>query len=80
MLNQFDIELRLSMEKMLPLRVLADLSPVEPDVGIMGNGETAVEILSVYCDGDGYDPDEDIMHCFSEMKLEELAHEIYSQL
>jgi len=68
------------MNRPVELKVIADLLPIEPDVGIMGNGKQAVELLSVYCDEKGYDPQEDILECFSTERQDDIAQLIYRQL
>jgi len=46
-------------------------------VGVMGNGKVALTVLEVYCSEDGYDPKENIIDCFDQQRIDDIAHEIY---
>ena len=61
----FHIDLPNWQQHNVPLKVVAEVHPCEPDVGIMGNGKVSLCIVAVYCSEDGYDPEENIIHCFS---------------
>lgn len=74
MTSTFHIDLPNWRQETVPLRVIADLSHPEPDVGIRGNGSVAVEIISVIYQ------DADITADLSADRLDDIAHEIYSQL
>ena len=74
MSSVFYIDLPNWQQETVPLRVIAELSPPEPDVGIRGDGSVAVEIISVIYQ------DADITADLSEDRLDDIAHEIYSQL
>ena len=74
MTSTFHIDLPNWQQETVPLRVIAELSPPEPDVGIRGDGSVAVEIISVIYQ------DADITADLSEDRLDDIAHEIYSQL
>lgn len=80
MTSTFHIDLPNWLMENVSLKVIGDLSPAEPDVGIRGNGREALEIISVYCNAEGYDPEEDIRDRFSEDRLDDIAHLIYEQL
>ena len=80
MISTFHIDLPNWLTENVSLKVVADLSAAEPDVGIRGNGREALEIISVYCSAEGYDPEEDIRDRFSEDRLDDIAHIIYQQL
>jgi len=63
--------------KRIPLRVVAEVGDCEPDVGVMGNGKVALTVLEVYCSEEGYDPKENIIECFDQQRIDDIAHEIY---
>jgi hypothetical protein len=71
--SSFDVELPnwITHEtgKRIPLRVVAEVSDCEPDIGLT--------VLEVYCSEDGYDPKENIIECFDQQRIDDIAHEIY---
>ena len=64
MTSTFHIDLPNWLIESVTLKVIVDISPAEPDVGVMGNGREAIEILEVFCDD----------------RLDDIAHLIYEQL
>tara|TARA_R110002110_G_C13124248_1_gene688183 strand:+ start:309 stop:557 length:249 start_codon:yes stop_codon:yes gene_type:complete len=73
----FHIDLPNWQQHNVPLKVVAEVHPCEPDVGIMGNGKVSLCIVAVYCSEDGYDPKENIIHCFDQERIDDIAHIIY---
>ena len=74
MTSTFHIDLPNWQQETVPLRVIAELSHPEPDVGIRGDGSVAVEIISVIYQ------DADITADLSEDRIEDIAHIIYDRL
>ncbi len=79
--SSFDVELPnwITHEtgKRIPLRVVAEVGDCEPDIGTKGNGKVALTVLEVYCSEEGYDPKENIIDCFDQQRIDDIAHEIY---
>ncbi len=74
MASVFYIDLPNWQQQFVPLKVVAEIDHAEPDVGIFGNGSVAVQIVQVFYQGD------DIISDLSADRLDDIAHEIYSQL
>ena len=69
----------LSKKDKVGLRVLAEVSSAEPDVGIFGNGKISLAIEEIYCLEDGFNEEENIIDRFDEERIEDIAHQIYNQ-
>tara|TARA_E500000331_G_C17004561_1_gene603554 strand:- start:424 stop:672 length:249 start_codon:yes stop_codon:yes gene_type:complete len=80
MTSTFHIDLPNWLMESTTLKVIVDISPAEPDVGVMGNGRDSIEILEVFCDAEGYDPKENIRDLFGDDRIDDIAHLIYQQL
>ncbi len=70
----------LSDQDKVGLKVLAEVSAAEPDVGIFGNGKISLAIEEIYCSEDGFDEEENIIDRFDEERIEDIAHQIYNQV
>lgn len=79
MMSEFNIELPNCWGETKSLRVIADISRAEPDVGIFGNGKISLAIEEIYCLEDGFDEEENIIERFDEERIEDIAHQIYNQ-
>ena len=55
-MSEFDIDLPNCWGETKSLRVIADISRAEPDVGDFGNGDISVTVQEVYCNEEGFDP------------------------
>ena len=75
-MTEFNIELPNCWDDSKSLRVIADISPAESDVGIKGNGKIVVNVEEVYCTEEGFDPQEDI-YSVVEDRIDDIAHLIY---
>jgi len=78
MMSEFNIDLPNCWGETKSLRVIADISRAEPDVGDFGNGDISVTVEEVYCTEDGFDPKENI-YSTVEDRLDDIAHLIYQR-
>ncbi len=78
MVSEFDIDLPNCWGETKSLRVIADISRAEPDVCEFGNGDISVTVQEVYCNEDGFDPNENI-YSMVEGRIDDIAHLIYQR-